>query len=112
MKSPDEELVDAWGRILNDCPIGGDGEKARIWLRRRVLEVLPMNAEPCAVQDHNGARRLAALILNFAVKSDNDGRTERNNNDTDFSFERRRRSHDAAAGSNKPRGAARRVPIK
>jgi len=108
--TPDEELAAAWNRILNDCPSTGDGEKAMIWLRRKQLEVPPMGVEPCAVQDHNGMRRLAATILNFAVKSD-DGNNERNSSNTDLTYERYRRAYDAATGGPKPRGAGRRVPV-
>lgn len=109
MIDPDKEIVEAWGRLLNDCAHDGDGEKALIWLRRMQLDIPPMNAETCAVHDHNGARRLAATIINFAVTSEN-ARSERSDYRTDADHQRARRRYADEHGGRRSRGAERRVP--
>ena len=106
--TPDQELVEAWQRILSDRAIRGDGAKAQLWLRRKLLAVPPINFPTCAVHDFEGQRRLAQELLSFAASADVEP-DEHLESRADLDHERARRRA-AGAEPQRPRGAARRVP--
>ncbi|GGG29425.1 MAG: hypothetical protein DIU59_015885 [Pseudomonadota bacterium] len=114
--SPDQELAQAWHRILTDRPFPGDGKKAVLWLRRQLLEVMPPGSPSCAVHEHEGARRLAATILGFAVSADDDDSERRGHGDSgddaddDLNLERLRQRYAREHGGGRARGVRRRVP--
>ncbi|HZH50267.1 MAG TPA: hypothetical protein VEZ16_00145 [Microvirga sp.] len=104
-----QELKDAWTRILTGRQQPNDHKLAILWLRQVQMEVLPMDAPTCAVQDHNGRRRLARELINFAV-SDLDGpQTEPRTEPDDAAVERGRKLAASRPSERRPRGAARRV---
>lgn len=104
-----QELTAAWARILTGRQRPNDHKLAVLWLRQVQMEVLPMDAPTCAVQDHNGRRRLARELINFAV-SDLDGPHPTHDAEPDdAAVERGRKLAASRAGERRPRGAARRV---
>jgi hypothetical protein len=106
--TPDEELAEAWKRILTDHPAQGDGGKAVLWLRRVLHQVPPVTWPSCAVHDLEGQRRLAEMLLRFAVKAETED-AERRDARSDIAHESARQGAGITAGS-RPRGAGRRVP--
>jgi hypothetical protein len=106
--TPTEELTEAWKRILSDRAAAGDGAKAILWLRSKLMLVSPLGAQSCAVHDFEGQRRLAAELLAFAVKAETED-AERREARSDIAHESARQRAGIPAGQ-RPRGAARRVP--
>lgn len=106
--TPDQEMQEAWARVLSDRGLPGDGMRVTLWLRRVQLNVLPMGAPTCAVHDSEGQRRLASQILGFAPGTDD---VDRERTDARSDLALRRASRDASAGQSRARGANRRVPV-
>lgn len=105
-----QELTAAWARILNGRQGPNDHKLAILWLRQVQMDVLPMDAPTCAVTDHNGRRRLARELINFAV-SDLDGaepKSEPRGEPDDAAVERGRRLAASRAAEPRSRGARRR----
>ena len=67
-----EELEQAWARVLSDRAVAGDGMRIAMWLRREQLKVTPQGWPACAVHDSEGARRLASQILGFVPEATDD----------------------------------------
>ena len=105
--TPDQEMQEAWARVLSDRALAGDGMRVTLWLRRVQLKVTPEGYPACAVHDSEGQRRLASTILGFAPGTD-DVDTESRDARSDLSL--RRAGRDAKPGDARPRGAGRRVP--
>ena len=106
--TPNEELAEAWARVLTDRGTRGDGERIALWLRREVLKVLPLGAPTCAVHDSEGRRRLAAEILQFVPEDQPiDDAAEHRDARSDLALQRAGRAAGIGPGS---RGARRRVP--
>ena len=100
------DLIDAMHRLLNDRGQKGDGAAMQLWLRRRLLSITAPGADVCAVRDHEGQRRLAAILLGIAARPDDDpheAEKRDTRHDTDFERDRQRGSGPAR------RGIARRI---
>lgn len=102
-----DELNQAWQRVLADRAMPGDGMKVILWLRSKQLAVSPIGIPSCAVHDLEGQRRLASDILRFAEPAEHDPSRDATDASADLAVQRaRRRDHPAAERS---RGARRRV---
>lgn len=102
----DEAVQQAWGRVLNDRTHPGDGKLLLASLESVLRGVSYVGSNPCALQESNGQRILAARLIHYAEKANEQSEDAGSTSNIDASTGERR---NAASSGRAARRSRRRI---